>query len=81
MCDLTDEIENLTQSQKQTYNFLKKTWEMEGYNLTKDDEESLIKLLKSETSANIEVEKILNKFKKGSNEDAWIRQNVRQRKI
>ncbi len=70
MCDLTDEIENLSQSQKQTYNFLKKTWEMEGYNLTKDDEESLIKLLKNETSANIEVEKILNKFKKGSNEDA-----------
>ena len=70
MCDLTYEIENLSQSQKQTYNFLKKTWEMEGYNLTKDDEESLIKLLKNETSANIEVEKILNKFKKGSNEDA-----------
>ena len=81
MCDLTDEIENLSQSQKQTYNFLKKTWEMEGYNLTKDDEESLIKLLKNETSANIEVEKILNKFKKGSNEDAWIRQNARQRKV
>ncbi len=70
MCDLTNEIENLSQSQKQTYNFLKKTWEMEGYNLTKDDKESLIKVLKSETSANIEVEKILNKFKKGSNEDA-----------
>ena len=60
----------LLDSQKQTYEFVKKSWELEGYNFTKEDENTLINLLKNKTTADEEVNKILKKQKKGSDNNA-----------
>ena len=60
----------LLDSQKQTYEFVKKSWELEGYNFTKEDENTLINLLKNKTTADEEVNKILKKHKKGSDNNA-----------
>ncbi len=60
----------LLDSQKQIYEFVKKSWELEGYNFTKEDENTLINLLKNKTTADEEVNKILNKHKRGSDNNA-----------
>ena len=60
----------LSDSKKEIYDFVKKSWELEGYNFTKEDENTLINLLKNKTTADEEVNKILKKHKKGSDNNA-----------
>ncbi len=68
-----EDMENkniLSDSQKEIYEVVKKSWELDGYTLTDEDEKYMVNILKGKTTADEVIKQLLNKNKRGSDNDA-----------
>lgn len=58
------QIEQLPEELQKAIKHIEKSWAMEGYALTDDDKQCLVNIASGKISAQEEIEKILEKYKK-----------------
>ena len=62
--EIENQINELPIDLKKAINHIDKSWELEGYKLTDDDKQLLIDIANGKKDSQMEIAKILSKYKK-----------------